>query len=216
MAAISPEKKFAIHRAVNIDGLTFNQAAKFFHVSSPVEVKAICEEVSKENEDRFTTRADYQRDFHTERMNEIYLMARREFDESKKPTRKKFVDTITRKKKTDDGDEYDEVVGTKTRTVIEQNRADPRWANTALAATETILDANGWKVPKQLNVSQHHLHDVQVSLKNLSREELKQIASLEMLQQQGVLRIMDKNVPKPVEATVIEKKEEAKHDATPF
>ena len=185
--ALTPERRLAIWHAVSVDCLTFKQCGDLMRVS-PEEARRIYEEVSQENESRFITRAEARREIRAQQLDDIRARSVRAYELSGKTRKKKTTKTIEKKKTTEGGEEYFEIVGREVNVTVEEHVPDPRFSNTAIAAIAKICDLQGLDAPKQVHVTEHSVHDVYLELRGKTSEELEQLAQIERLRAMGILK----------------------------
>lgn len=190
MSAITPEKKLAIWRAIEVEGLTIARCSSVFRVP-PEQCREIHAEVSKENEGRSISRTAYRQQLQVERVEELIRKSISSMEESSKPVRKKVIRKIRKRKVTEDGQVYYEDGDIETITSVEEQKTDPRWHTVVKGYVGVLNSLEGLEAPKQVNVSVSTVHEMYLALPD-DEDQLKLLSAVHNLEQQGVLHKIEK------------------------
>ena len=189
----------SIHYALAIDGLSPQAAAAFFH-KTPLEITRIYERIEQANIGRFTSKAEASREKNIRRLERVIAQGAEGYETSKKP---KTTTTTSA-----DGSQ---------QVKVEEKIPDPRFLNTQLEAVAQISRLTGAEAPKQVQISQHSLHEVYVNLQDLSDEDLASQAALSQLVQKRVL-VLDQprqpQLPAPLQTSEPEQQNLQQPDQT--
>lgn len=182
-ALLADEKALdeAIHYALAVDGLSPQAAAAFYHKTQQ-EILHIYERVEQENVGRFTSKAEATREKNRRRLERVIAQAAEGYETSKKP---KETQVFKTDKSSVPGGAA--MMSAPTEIKLEGKAPDPRFLNTQLEAIAQLSRLDGAEAPKQVQISQHSLHEVFVNFQNLSDADLATEAALAQLVQKQVL-----------------------------
>lgn len=173
---LTAQQEAAIHASVNIDGLTFKQAGRFFDVP-PEQAEEIFDRLCHDNENRFSCKTDSVRIVQHDRLDDMYRLARRDYSRSKR----------SKVSRTDRLDATGRTVGSEVKT--EERDGDTSFLRVAISATDGISDLHGTKAPKSMHVNTHSIHEMRIRLDSMTDEQLEKVSAVFQLEQQGLILI---------------------------
>ncbi len=168
LAEVTPVIETAIHQNILIDGMTWEHVANSYRLTVD-EVREIFLRANSAAQARQGSNAEGWRFLLTQSLLDAANDAQEAFEKSKRGrVKRKFKE------------------GVEVERVHEESCGNPQFLNTRISALTTMAQIN---IPKEFNMNSKSSHDITVNFKNMTDEQLEEMAVLARLEQDGILLI---------------------------